>query len=170
MTLTTHAIVGAAAASFFPQHPYAAFAAGVVSHLAIDALPHWDYRLRSDQRLPGQKIEMDLRWGRDFIYDICAVSADALLGFVLTFAVAWILNIPLWLALIGAGAGLYPDLLSFAYMEARKFAPRLAWAYRPLQRFHAWVQWWELKGDNAALGISLQAALVIAVVAIAKVI
>jgi len=43
MILTTHAIVGAALASFLSSHPAAAFVAGFASHFVLDAIPHVDY-------------------------------------------------------------------------------------------------------------------------------
>ena len=90
MTLTTHALVGAAAASLFPEHPYLAFAAGFASHFAIDALPHWDYAdyLRSMEWDPAQHLHTDMRLGKDFLRDLALIGADALLGFVLTFVAA----------------------------------------------------------------------------------
>lgn len=170
MTLTTHAVVGAAAASFFPAHPYAAFAAGFASHFVIDALPHWDYVLRSARKDVGRPLETDMSSDHaGFVRDLCSIGLDASLGFLLTFAVAWFLQVPLWLTLIGAGAGVYPDLLSFLYFKARRAAPRLAWAYGPVQYFHvAFVQRWEWKGEGWQLGIALQALLMTAVLAGAK--
>lgn len=140
MTLTTHALVGAAAASLFPAHPYLAFAAGFASHLAIDALPHYDYGeyLRSFRKDPQRQLETDMVWGRWFARDLSIIAADALLGFVLTFVAAQLLGIPAELALVGAGAGIYPDLLQFVYYKTRLtwFEPVL----RPLQRLHVWLQ------------------------------
>jgi hypothetical protein len=45
--LSTHAIVGGAIASLISSHPLLAAVAGFTSHFVIDAIPHWDYRLRS---------------------------------------------------------------------------------------------------------------------------
>ena len=140
MTLTTHALVGVAAASLFPGHPYLAFAAGFASHFAIDALPHWDYGeyIRSMQWDPAQHLHTDMRWGRDFARDLALIGADALLGFVLIFVAAWMLKVSPEIALVGAGAGVYPDLLQFVYFKIRKtmFEPALGY----LQSFHNWVQ------------------------------
>jgi hypothetical protein len=47
MILCTHAVVGAALASFVPSHPAAAFAIGFASHFVLDAIPHWDYSIKS---------------------------------------------------------------------------------------------------------------------------
>jgi hypothetical protein len=50
MILSTHAIVGAAIASFLPSHPTIAFVLGFGSHFVLDAIPHWD----SDQFCLGE--------------------------------------------------------------------------------------------------------------------
>src|SRR5260370_42631939 len=47
MILSTPAIVGAAIASFLPSHPTTAFVLGFASHFVLDAIPHWDYPIRS---------------------------------------------------------------------------------------------------------------------------
>jgi hypothetical protein len=52
MILTTHAIVGAARASFMPSHPAAAFVVGFASHFALDAIPHVDYPIKSRSVIP----------------------------------------------------------------------------------------------------------------------
>jgi len=39
MILSTHAIVGAAIASFLPSHPTTAFVLGFASHFVLDAIP-----------------------------------------------------------------------------------------------------------------------------------
>ena len=168
MTLTTHALVGAAAASFFPESPWLAFSAGVASHLAADAIPHWDYKyyLRSVEE-GSDKLQNRWRTGPDFWHDLRLFALDALLGFVLTFVVAYIIGIPPWLALIGAGAGLYPDLLTFAYSKTREWAPAVAELYEPIQRFHNKVQWKELHHLPAWQGIAMQLLLVVLVVALA---
>lgn len=140
MTLTTHALVGAAAASLFPEHPYLAFAAGFASHFAIDALPHYDYDeyLRSFKRDLISRLHTDMVLGKYFLRDLAIIGGDALLGFVLTFGAAKLLGISPELALVGAGAGLYPDLLQFVYYKIRTthFGPALQY----LQSFHIWVQ------------------------------
>ncbi len=140
MTLTTHALVGAAAAGLFPEHPYVAFAAGFASHLAIDALPHYDYSeyLHSFRQDFSNRLNTDMATGPVFWRDLAIIGADALLGFVLTFAAARILGISDAIALVGAGAGLYPDLLQFVYYKVRKTRAEPGLGY--LQRFHMWLQ------------------------------
>lgn len=170
MTLTTHALVGAAAASLFPAHPYAAFAAGFASHFAIDALPHWDYTerwLRSVVRTQNP-LENDMRLGLEFERDVLIIGADALLGAVLVALVFTLLHLPLAIALVGAAAGIYPDLLQFVYYKTRTtwFGPAL----EGLQEFHAWVQkgkeryhWSPLKG------LGLQLLLAAAAIALVRI-
>lgn len=46
MTLSTHAVVGAGLAVIAKAHPASAFAIGFLSHYAIDALPHWHYKVK----------------------------------------------------------------------------------------------------------------------------
>lgn len=141
MTLTTHALVGAAAASLFPSEPYLAFAAGFVSHLAIDAIPHWDYHgwLHSVRRDPLHPLQNEVLSGKGAWRDFAIIAADALLGFVLTFGVARFLNIPAHVALIGAGAGVYPDILQFVYYKIRH-DDWLRPVLEPLQKFHISLQ------------------------------
>jgi hypothetical protein len=155
MTLTTLALVGAAAASFFPEHPYVAFAAGFASHFALDAMPHWDYTLRSVVKLPGNKLATAMRWGRDFWYDLARIGADALLGLVLTFVLASILHIRPEVALVGAGAGLYPDLLQFVYWKTHSAF------LEPLQQYHVNLQ--KNIYPHWSVGMAYQAIVVAAV-------
>lgn len=167
MTLTTHALVGVAAASLFPGHPYIAFAAGFASHFAIDTLPHWDYAeyLHSFHRDVANHLHSDMLLGKDFLRDFSIISADALLGFVLTFAVARLLKVSPEIALVGAGAGIYPDLLQFAYFKIRTTPLESALAY--LQRFHQWLQKGRHRMDwSWRKGLGLQALLIAGVVII----
>lgn len=160
MTLTTHALVGAAAASLFPEHPYIAFAAGFASHLAIDALPHYDYAeyLHSFRQDFNNRLNTDMEIGPIFWKDLSIIAADALLGCLLAFPAAHVLGTSYAIALVGAGAGIYPDLLQFVYYKIRR--TRAEPGLRHLQRFHMWLQqgkerpWWGWKK-----GFALQALL-----------
>ena len=67
MILAAHAIVGAAISSQIPNHPITALAAGIASHFAIDAIPHWDYPLRSMLRgSKGSPLTLDKELLVDF--------------------------------------------------------------------------------------------------------
>lgn len=140
MTLATHAVVGAAAAALFPEQPYAAFAAGFASHFALDALPHWDYGhyLRSMQWDPVRRMHTDMAMGKHFLRDLSIIGADAFLGFILTLLVARMLSVSPEIALVGAGAGIFPDLLQFVYFKLQRTPFERVFA--PLQCFHVAVQ------------------------------
>jgi hypothetical protein len=160
MTLTTHALVGAAAASLFPEHPYAAFAAGFVSHFAIDALPHWDYRPASLKKDRANPLNTDMVLDKRFFLDLLVIGGDAVLGLVLSITIFyfWLFHAPLLIVCIGAGAGLFPDALQFFYFKTRSKM------LEPLQKFHIWVQKGKSLQVPAWLGIGLQCALVLLVI------
>src|SRR5215813_5502703 len=78
MILSTHAIVGAAIASFLPSHPTAAFVLGFASHFVLDAIPHWDYPIRSAAVDP--KIGAPMTCDRALLRDAIVIGSDGLLG------------------------------------------------------------------------------------------
>ena len=78
MILSTHAIVGAAIASFLPSHPTAAFVLGFASHFVLDAIPHWDYPIRSAAVHP--KIGGPMTFDRALLRDAVVIGSDGLLG------------------------------------------------------------------------------------------
>lgn len=167
MTLTTHAMVGAAAASLFPSNPVLAFTAGFCSHFCIDALPHWDYKLLSKQEPMEIKDKLEENMNvhsKEFIFDLFRVGGDAVLGTILAVFIfsLWLFHLPLWLVVLGAWAGILPDPLQFVYF-------RLKPAFMtPLQRFHIWVQKGKSIHPPAWLGLSYQALLVVVIIAIVK--
>ncbi len=155
MTLTTHAIFGAAAASFFPQSPALAFVAGFFSHFAIDAIPHWDYAILSGKKDPANPLNDDMVIGKYFILDLMRIGFDALLGVVaslLLFGGGTYQS--LIILFIGAIAGILPDPLQFVYWKFRH-EPLIS-----LQRFHVWIH---AKGkiEKAYFGIPIQVTLVV---------
>ncbi len=163
MTLTTHAIVGAAAASLFPANPVLAFAAGFASHLAIDSLPHWDYAILSKQKVESNRLHDDIDiLNPRFIIDLMRIGSDAVLGTVLAIFIfnVWLFHLPLWFVVMGAWAGILPDPLQFVYWKTR-----LA-LMTPLQRFHIWVQKGKSIHPPFYIGILYQALLVLVVLAV----
>jgi hypothetical protein len=46
----------------------------------------------------------------------------------------WLFDFPVWLAVLGAWAGILPDPMQFVYYKTRSKL------LLPLQRFHIWVQ------------------------------
>lgn len=162
MTLTTHAIVGAAAASFFPTNPVLAFAAGFASHLAIDALPHWDYKILSKQQ-DSNRLNDDVNvYDKKFVLDLLRIGGDATLGTLLAVLIfsVWLFDLPVWLAVLGAWAGILPDPLQFVYWKTRSKL------LLPLQRFHIWIQKGKSIHPPAYLGLLYQAVLVIGILVV----
>ena len=113
MTLTTHALVGAAAASLIPYSPTLALTAGFMSHFAIDAIPHWDYKIKSLQGDPKHPLKADMVIGKDFFIDLIRIGFDALLGVALSlFFFSGISGVAM--AFWGACLGILPTLFSLS--------------------------------------------------------
>jgi len=147
MILSTHAIVGGAIASLLPSHPVLAVAAGFASHFAIDAIPHWDYPLRSiatGKTADNRKLKVSATLFRDLAligFDACAGLVLALLLFA-TSTTAWVIA-------LGAIAGMLPDPLQFVH-SVYPHEP-----LKSLQRFHSWIH--SKKKLQWQLGVSSQA-------------
>ncbi len=163
MTLTTHALVGAAAASLFPSQPVLAFAAGFASHFAIDALPHWDYRILSKEQEESDRLKDNMNTKSPlFLFDLLRIGSDAVLGTVLAVVLFSfsLFHLPWWFVILGAWAGILPDPLQFVYFKLRlKFM-------EPLQRFHIWVQKGRSIHPGPLIGLLLQAGLVALIVSV----
>jgi len=160
LTLTTHAVVGAAIASAIPAHPYLAIMAAFASHFLLDAIPHWDYPLRSESMKPG--VAAAMRFNGALLADMLTIGADAVLGMALALLV---LARPGDRALIacGAGAALLPDALQFAYMRVPR-EPLIS-----LQRFHCWIHTSRHLRGRPILGLTAQIMFVIVVLLFARV-
>jgi hypothetical protein len=157
LILATHAMVGAAIASFIPDHPVGAFLAGVASHFAIDAIPHWDYPLRSMFR--GADKGAPLAIDRGLVIDFSFIGLDAFVGLALAM---WLFATPATFVtiLLGALGGMLPDPMQFAH--------RL-YPHEPLQSLQQFHQWIHSKTKLAwPLGITTQAAFALVVTALAK--
>ncbi len=121
MILATHAVVGAAIGRLIPN-PLVAFLVGFVSHFAIDAIPHWQYRLASMVHRNGP-MEDDMVINRKFIWDLARTGLDFAAGMVLSILLFQGTNnlshisIPL---VAGAVGGVLPDALQFAYFKIRR--------------------------------------------------
>ena len=147
MTLTTHAVVGAAISSAFRLNPGAALLAGFMSHFLLDHLPHWDY-------IDSAKInEEDSLTIRDFI----KIGFDVLLGFGLALLFFTSNGQDGWESiLMGAFGGMLPDALLFAYMKIRREPFKL------FRRFHHLMHS-SLKIKDARWGLFFQAAILLLV-------
>ena len=85
MILSTHAVVGGALAGLFPSHPVAAFAVGFASHFVIDAIPHWDYPLRSISVARGARNQVRLTPA--LARDVALIGFDAIVGLTLAIGI-----------------------------------------------------------------------------------
>jgi len=157
--LSTHAVVGAAIGSLLPTHPLAAAVLGFASHFPLDAIPHWDYPIRSAFVNPavGGRLKRD----RALMLDAVTIGTDALLGLVggtLLFAAPT----GMCAVIFGAGGAILPDPLQFVHAH---FARE---PFRSLQRFHRWMHTKKPMKRRIVWGIVSQIVLVIVVVALAK--
>lgn len=161
MTLATHALIGAAAASFTPQNPALGFALGFASHFAADAIPHWDYPIYSDSVRP--KTGAPMKFDAALVRDSFDIGLDAAVGLALSL---YFFATPAVLPAILAGAigGILPDPLQFVYAHF-KHQPFIS-----LQRFHSWIHTNRRLREEGrhALGIISQVLLATAVVLAAK--
>jgi hypothetical protein len=154
MILTTHAVVGAAIASFVPSHPVTAFALGFASHFILDAIPHVDYPIRS--RSVNPKIGAPMAFDRSLLQDVVTIGSDGLFGMLVSLL---LFSSPanFWAVLMGAVGAMFPDPLQFAYTRF-PYEP-----LRTLQRFHLWAHSTR-KMDSVVLGIGTQAAFIALIV------
>ena len=157
MILCTHAVVGAALASFLPSHPAAAFAVGFASHFALDAIPHWDYPIKS--RSVNPRIGAPMVFDGALLHDVVAIGCDGLFG-ILAALLLFASPASLWAILLGAIGAMLPDPLQFVHA---RFPHE---PLRTLQRFHRWAHT-EKRIKDVRLGVSTQAAFVCVVVALA---
>ncbi|MEK7552972.1 MAG: hypothetical protein AAB505_02605 [Patescibacteria group bacterium] len=163
MILATHAITGAALATLVPTRPGLAFVVGFASHFLLDAIPHWDYELRSKHENDQDYLQNDLVVGRNFYLDLIKIGFDALAGLFLAWAIFHSfftdhgrLGIVTFLA--GTAGGVLPDLLQFCYFKLRW--PILT----QLQRFHHWIHTNYRIKHRPVLGLTLQLLFVALVV------
>ena len=152
MTLTTHAVAGAAVALAFRAHPALGILAAFASHFPLDAIPHWDHPLYSHKRNSEDPMDDRLTfWTKEFYRDVLAAGFDGMLGLALIGAFAsWYTPHHLLLALAGGMAGILPDVLQVVYY-AFPHSP-----IRHLQRFHRWVHAKSNLNHNPTLGIPIQ--------------
>jgi len=155
MTLTAHAIVGAGVAALIPAHPVLGVCAAFASHFLVDAIPHYDYQIRSESVRP--QIGAPMKFDRALLHDFLAIGSDCLLGLML--AVFFFGTAATWLLiLIAAFAGQFPDALQFAYSR---------WKHQPLvslQKFHHSVHTKRRLREHPMLGITSQIFFIAAVV------
>jgi hypothetical protein len=157
--LTTHAIVGAAITTLMPAHPYLGISAAFASHFLLDAIPHWDYPIRSDSVNPH--VAAAMKYDGRLVADMLTIGTDAVLGMALALL---LLSGRGNFALVacGAGAAMLPDALQFAYMRCPR-EPLVS-----LQRFHTWIHASRSLRERPILGVSAQMGLVVFFLLVAR--
>jgi hypothetical protein len=100
MILSTHAVLGGAIAGLFPSHPVLVAVAAFASHFAIDAIPHWDYHLRTISLKPGANNRR-LIGDRRFFQDLALIGLDAGAGLLIAI---WLFATPATIGVIVLGA------------------------------------------------------------------
>ena len=149
MILSTHAVVGGAIASLVPSDPILAAAAGFASHFAIDAIPHWDYPLRSISVGKGADNRR-LKVNRAVMIDLISIAVDSCAGLALAI---WLFATPAsaWVIALGAVFAKVPDPLQFVH-SIYPLEPLVS-----LQRLHGWIH--SKRKLAWKLGVSSQIAL-----------
>ena len=162
MILVTHTVVGGALAGATGANPAIAFVIGFVSHFVLDAIPHWDYNLKSSKKDPnGDELKNDIVLDRRFIFDLLKIGGDFLLGIILALIIVGGHARGGNLAVIcGALGGVFPDILQFAYFKLRT-KPLLL-----LQRFHLWIHARTTLKHRPYFGASIQLCIVVVIWAV----
>jgi len=153
MTLTTHGILGAATASFFPGSYPLAWAASFLSHFFADAIPHWDYETKSAKKNLNP-LANDFIITRESLSDLVKIGLDFSLGLVLSRLIFSLPEYDPWLILGGAFFAILPDPLQFAYWKIRR-EPLTS-----LQRLHIAIHA-KTKIRDWRIGVPFQVAIVL---------
>ncbi len=159
MTLTTHAVVGAAVASLLPQYPVLGLCAAFASHFLIDAIPHRDYTIASSSIDP--KIGAPMKYDKAFFRDVIVIGGDALFGVFLSL-LFFATPQNFLLVFLGACIGILPDPLQFVYAHF----PHQPFA--TLHCFHHWIHTRHRLKDSLFVGVVSQLVFVLLVVVCTK--
>jgi hypothetical protein len=128
-------------------------AVGFASHFVIDAIPHWDYRLRSISVARGTRNQVRLTPA--LARDVALIGFDAIVGLALAIGI-FATPSTIVAVLAGAVGAMLPDPLQFVHT---------LYPHEPLaslQRFHRWMH--TKRRLHWPIGVSSQVAFVAAVV------
>jgi hypothetical protein len=163
MILATHAIAGAAVGRL-AGNPILAFIFGLASHFILDAIPHWQYELKSRTR-SDDIMKEDMSLNRKLIGDVVRLGIDFFSGTfisVLAFS-GWggFTNPPAPLV-AGVIGGVLPDALQFLFWKFRR-EPLIS-----IQKFHSFMHAdWEF-GYKSKFGVVLQVVLAAIIIFISR--
>ncbi len=153
MTLATHMVVGAAAASVFTNHPVEAFVVGWASHYVMDAIVHWDYPLSITGGTEQVPLNIKQAPIKLIAFDVGKVLLDVAIGGLILGLLAWRLHLNfdnIWILFAGAIGGTIPDFLQFLYGVFKVKILAL------LQRFHGFMHAKRGLREKPIYGIFLQ--------------
>ncbi len=162
MTLSTHAVSGGIIASVVSRLPIVGFVLAFLSHFALDAIPHWDYKLASKKKGESGPLTDDIVLNKDFVSDLLKIALDLLIGIAAIIILHYLFRFPLGSLILGGIAGALPDLLQFVYFKTR-IEPFIS-----IQKFHIWIHS-KKRIMSPILGILIQAAIVSALVIVARI-
>lgn len=155
--LATHAVAGAAAALIVRSNPILGFFVACASHFLLDAIPHWDYPIRSLEHDPKTLRGIRISFDRLFVKDFFRAGVDASIGAALSFAIIRPADgYTALIASLGIIGGMIPDFLQLVYY-ALKREPFIS-----IQRFHSWTHSdIRLYGTHNIVGIGSQIVLML---------
>jgi hypothetical protein len=152
MTLATHAIVGGAIMKLMPGHPVEGLILAFVSHFVLDAIPHWEYKLKSYDYNEKEPLKSVLRLNKNFLKDFSKMALDGILGLI----VSLVLFSSFW----GAVFAMLPDFFQFLYLMIRR-EPLTSY-----QKFHSWAHTKHETSKFTFAGIFSHVAVIVLVIII----
>jgi hypothetical protein len=127
MTITNHAVTGALVAAAI-NRPILSIPAALLSHFAIDVIPHWDYRFKNQP------------------FKQAAIMIDLTLSLTLLLFLAVSVHASQRLIIAGGVLGILPDLMWAPYILFNKPSPTDKTSLlHLLRRLHLKIQWSETK-------------------------
>ncbi len=155
MILSSHIVIAAAAAAPLLIHPLtpskaaAILGIAVLSHYALDAIPHWDYKLASvvkkDDSHGPDSLEFYPR-KKLFFEDLSKAALDGLLGLIVAFLMLHLsFNLrDLALLSLAAFSAVLPDVASMCYIIFPM--PPFSWFYKAhiVHTKYRWQRGWML--------------------------
>ncbi|MBI3630912.1 MAG: hypothetical protein HY221_01065 [Candidatus Sungbacteria bacterium] len=161
MTLTTHSIIAVAVTKpIAATNPLLIFVVAIASHYLADALPHWDYTVRTTSYTDNEgKEHWNALRAQNFRArvrsDIGNFAMDGFLGAAITLALVHPVSGGQWLwataSLIG---GALPDFLQGLYLSGLTIL-------KPAQRFHDALHTKIKLGHYPLIGIPFQLAILL---------
>ena len=125
MTGLNHALAGALVAAAIDK-PLIALPAALLSHFVLDAVPHWDYKIKP--HIARRQVIM---------------FADLVLSLALLLVLAVTVDANPWLVIFGGLLGILPDTMWLRFFITGR--PSITGSSKRLinrlRKFHFWIQW-----------------------------